>query len=351
MLEVLIFNQSMNNFLFNCQLIARSQITQNIYHSFYNSVLLQLFYSDTKLVYRRKMKKKKLQMITYKQLRNRILVNIVSEFHFLKERNKLSFIQIVIIHLHKVQTCQIYHKQLLRCSMPFSSKNLTLAIFLAEGLLRYWPFANSVKEAIFFYHGFLHWNHLSKNYFNYQFSIQQKLINKWLIELCVSLRMIISKSYLRVVKYSHSLFSSLNSLIAIQTVISFFEIDYKAFVKEFNNNDPKFLYTIQDPKITKRPIKFEEVVKIIQQSILKTNLKMKQVFLIQKLAFSQNTMVLIMVITPYFDHNINNKNIQINFKKQWFGVRIGEIFQDKYILTQKVALFFLSQIHGGQIRT
>lgn len=50
--------------------------------------------------------------------------------------------------------------------MPFSSKNLTLTIFLVEVLLSYRPFANCVKEAIFFDHGFLHWNHLSKNYFN-----------------------------------------------------------------------------------------------------------------------------------------------------------------------------------------
>ena len=32
--------------------------------------------------------------------------------------------------------------------MLFLSKDPTLATFLVEGLLRYWPFANSAKEGI-----------------------------------------------------------------------------------------------------------------------------------------------------------------------------------------------------------
>ena len=33
--------------------------------------------------------------------------------------------------------------------MLFLSKDPTLAIFLVEGLLRFWPFANSTKEVMF----------------------------------------------------------------------------------------------------------------------------------------------------------------------------------------------------------
>jgi serine/threonine-protein phosphatase 2A regulatory subunit B' len=51
--------------------------------------------------------------------------------------------------LHKVQTCSQFYEQLLRCSMLFLTKDRTLAIPLLEGLLKYWPFANCVKETLF----------------------------------------------------------------------------------------------------------------------------------------------------------------------------------------------------------
>lgn len=37
----------------------------------------------------------------------------------------------------------------MRCSMLFLSKDPTLAFPLLEGILRYWPFANSTKETVF----------------------------------------------------------------------------------------------------------------------------------------------------------------------------------------------------------
>ena len=43
----------------------------------------------------------------------------------------------------------MFYEQLLRCSMLFLSKDRTLAVPLLNGLLRYWPFANSVKETLF----------------------------------------------------------------------------------------------------------------------------------------------------------------------------------------------------------
>ena len=59
------------------------------------------------------------------------------------------FFKNVIIPLHKVQTCSSFYEQLLRCSMLFLTKDRTLAIALLEGLLKYWPFANCVKETLF----------------------------------------------------------------------------------------------------------------------------------------------------------------------------------------------------------
>jgi len=37
----------------------------------------------------------------------------------------------------------------MRCSMLFLSKDANLAIPLVLGLLKYWPFGNSIKEQLF----------------------------------------------------------------------------------------------------------------------------------------------------------------------------------------------------------
>mmetsp|Transcript_37124 Transcript_37124/g.43347 ORF Transcript_37124/g.43347 Transcript_37124/m.43347 type:complete len:487 (-) Transcript_37124:157-1617(-) len=78
-----------------------------------------------------------------------ILASIISGFAVPLREEHVYFFKTVIIPLHKVQTCQIYHEQLLRCSMLFLSKDPSLAIPLVDGLLRYWPFANSAKETLF----------------------------------------------------------------------------------------------------------------------------------------------------------------------------------------------------------
>lgn len=78
-----------------------------------------------------------------------ILASIISGFAVPLRDEHVIFFQTVIIPLHKVQTCSQFYEQLLRCSMLFLTKDRTLALPLLEGLLRYWPFANSVKETLF----------------------------------------------------------------------------------------------------------------------------------------------------------------------------------------------------------
>jgi serine/threonine-protein phosphatase 2A regulatory subunit B' len=43
----------------------------------------------------------------------------------------------------------MFHEHLMRCSMLFLAKDPTLGLFLLDGLIKYWPFANSPKEAMF----------------------------------------------------------------------------------------------------------------------------------------------------------------------------------------------------------
>ena len=78
-----------------------------------------------------------------------ILASIISGFAVPLRDEHVVFFKNVIIPLHKVQTCSQFYEQLLRCSMLFLTKDRTLAIPLLEGLLKYWPFANCVKETLF----------------------------------------------------------------------------------------------------------------------------------------------------------------------------------------------------------
>lgn len=78
-----------------------------------------------------------------------ILASIISGFAVPLREEHVTFFKYVIVPLHKVQTSHAFHDQLLRCSMLFLSKDPSLAMFLVEGLLRYWPFANSAKEVAF----------------------------------------------------------------------------------------------------------------------------------------------------------------------------------------------------------
>jgi serine/threonine-protein phosphatase 2A regulatory subunit B' len=78
-----------------------------------------------------------------------ILASIISGFAVPLREEHVTFFKNVIIPLHKVQTCGQFYEQLLRCSMLFLTKDRSLAISLLDGLLRYWPYANCIKETLF----------------------------------------------------------------------------------------------------------------------------------------------------------------------------------------------------------
>ncbi|OMJ85177.1 hypothetical protein SteCoe_13572 [Stentor coeruleus] len=78
-----------------------------------------------------------------------ILGFIINGFAVPLREEHIIFFKNILIPLHKVQTSHLFQKQLLECSMKFISKNNDLSIFLIEGLLRYWPFCNSLKEIFF----------------------------------------------------------------------------------------------------------------------------------------------------------------------------------------------------------
>ncbi len=78
-----------------------------------------------------------------------ILASIISGFAVPLREEHVQFFKSIIIPLHKVQTSNIYFENRIRCSMLFLTKDSSLAIPLLEGILKYWPFANFVKETLF----------------------------------------------------------------------------------------------------------------------------------------------------------------------------------------------------------
>jgi len=78
-----------------------------------------------------------------------ILASIISGFAVPLRDEHVVFFKNIIIPLHKVPCSHSFHDLLMRCSMLFLSKDHNLATPLVQGLLRYWPFGNSLKETLF----------------------------------------------------------------------------------------------------------------------------------------------------------------------------------------------------------
>ena len=78
-----------------------------------------------------------------------IMASIISCFTIPLREEDVIFFKNIIIPLHKVQTSSLYFDNLIRCSMLFLTKDSTLSVPLLEGILKYWPFSNYVKEILF----------------------------------------------------------------------------------------------------------------------------------------------------------------------------------------------------------
>lgn len=135
--------------LFDSEESVERDYLKNILHKLY-----------AKLVPRRKMIRKAMNETFYTLIHEThkfngaaelldILASIISGFAVPLRDEHVIFFKNVIIPLHKVQTCSQFYEQLLRCSMLFLTKDRTLAIPLLDGLLKFWPFANCVKETLF----------------------------------------------------------------------------------------------------------------------------------------------------------------------------------------------------------
>jgi len=78
-----------------------------------------------------------------------ILGSIINGFALpLKEEHK-SFLQKVLIPMHKVRSLTVFYQQLSYCVTQFVDKDPMLAVPVINGLLKFWPILNSSKEILF----------------------------------------------------------------------------------------------------------------------------------------------------------------------------------------------------------
>ena len=135
--------------LFDSDLVEERDFLKNILHKLY-----------AKLVPRRKMIRKAITDCFHLLIHEihkfngasellDIMASIISGFAIPLREEHVIFFKNIVIPLHKVQTSGLYFDNLIRCSMLFLTKDSTLSIPLLEGILKYWPFANYVKETLF----------------------------------------------------------------------------------------------------------------------------------------------------------------------------------------------------------
>ena len=78
-----------------------------------------------------------------------IMASIISGFGIPLREEHIIFFKNIIIPLHKLQISNLYFDDLQTCSILFLEKERNLSIHLLEGILKYWPLANYVKETLF----------------------------------------------------------------------------------------------------------------------------------------------------------------------------------------------------------
>eukprot|EP01017_Pseudomicrothorax_dubius_P006366 TRINITY_DN1179_c0_g1_i3.p1 TRINITY_DN1179_c0_g1~~TRINITY_DN1179_c0_g1_i3.p1 ORF type:complete len:281 (-),score=97.40 TRINITY_DN1179_c0_g1_i3:151-993(-) len=227
-----------------------------------------------------------------------ILASIISGFAVPLREEHVYFFKTVIIPLHKVQTCHLYHEQLLRCSMLFLSKDPSLAIPLVEGLLRYWPFANSAKEVMFLAE-LLEvlevcdinkleplvpklFKRLIKCIAGPHLQVADRAMcffeNDYFLSILKTYKMLTFPMLVPVISHiadTHWHKVLQESLNALKTILK--EIDFNAYEKALANKDAKSLYLIQDPKNVKRDrTKIEEKWKNLTAQALQRNPNLKE---------------------------------------------------------------------------
>lgn len=78
-----------------------------------------------------------------------ILGSIINGFALPLKQEHKTFLQHVLLPMHKVRGLAAFHQQLSYCVSQFVNKDAELAIPAIKGLIRLWPVTNSAKEVLF----------------------------------------------------------------------------------------------------------------------------------------------------------------------------------------------------------
>jgi len=78
-----------------------------------------------------------------------ILGSIINGFALPLKGEHKSFLQKVLIPMHKVKSLTVFYQQLSYCVTQFVDKDPMLAVPVISGLLKFWPILNSTKELLF----------------------------------------------------------------------------------------------------------------------------------------------------------------------------------------------------------
>jgi len=75
-----------------------------------------------------------------------VFESIVSGFKVPIKEENIQFLQEYLIPLHKSRALPNFHQQLSKCMAKFIQKELRCATIIYNGILKYWPVTNSIKE-------------------------------------------------------------------------------------------------------------------------------------------------------------------------------------------------------------
>lgn len=78
-----------------------------------------------------------------------ILASIISGFAVPIKEEHLAFFHNVVLPLHKLPTCQLFHDELMRCSVLFVNKSNLLGLEVIDYLVKIWPHTNPTKQIKF----------------------------------------------------------------------------------------------------------------------------------------------------------------------------------------------------------
>lgn len=78
-----------------------------------------------------------------------ILGSIINGFALPLKAEHKSFLQNVLLPMHKVKALAVFHQQLAYCVTQFVNKDAELGVPVLLGLIKFWPVTNSQKEVLF----------------------------------------------------------------------------------------------------------------------------------------------------------------------------------------------------------